>query len=544
MQGRRLAFIGYLPCKAGDWVYTDGSVIFGNSKPKGAPVIFDEPSGVPVLGDNIRGYFTTRGKFKPYRVIGENWIVNNDKKFSHDDSAENIIDADIYDDGDVITVTDAFYQKSETLDLVYVALQLKDSRYWGSADYAYTPIHKLAREQTLGIENLSDENVPANLLINGSHKKTLSLEKYAKDAENRALSCAAEIMTLSFEDDDIYPYTSYAGEEYKEYVYMDEYRYHTVSYRPEQPFIAHSVAYILASNTANKSFGGVVFASAYGFCFPHIKSRLKKADKFLREWKCIPFGVSCLYEISDNDKLEPFAFRTFGGVDCEVTVLGDTLWLCDTVFGEYAGGVATLLSSRHLELKSSSPPQEWEKLIPVGTGFYRMNKFGLLTFYNSKEVLVAENIPVYDDFLYIEMDSSFFQEERIIYFLNDKPNMQCKEYTPDGTIETLLLGEIGDYTVQVIKDDEGHVIGYENERYEVASEKPILDGYYRKIDEKTSKPLNFTPLFYEFKDGSYLCGVKDGKLYKVDRNGKTVLIGEGIKNFRLNELKKLSKAKK
>ena len=382
---------------------------------------------------------------------------------------------------------------------------------WGSADYAYTPIHKLAREQTLGIENLSDENVPANLLVNGSHKKTLSLEKYAKDAENRALSCAAEIMTLSFEDDDIYPYTSYAGEEYKEYVYMDEYRYHTVSYRPEQPFIAHSVAYILASNTADKSFGGVVFASAYGFCFPHIKSRLKKADKFLREWKCIPFGVSCLYEISDNDKLEPFAFRTFGGVDCEVTVLGDTLWLCDTVFGEYAGGVATLLSSRHLELKSSSPPQEWEKLIPVGTGFYRMNKFGLLTFYNSKEVLVAENIPVYEDFLYIEMDSSFFQEERIIYFLNDKPNMQCKEYTPDGTVETLLLGEIGDYTVQVIKDDEGHVIGYENERYEVAAEKPILDGYYRKIDETTSKPLNFTPLFYEFKDGSYLCGINNGQ---------------------------------
>ena len=356
-----------------------------------------------------------------------------------------------------------------------------------------------------------------NLLAN---RQTLSLEKYAKDAENRALSCAAEIMTLSFEDDDIYPYTSYAGEEYKEYVYMDEYRYHTVSYRPEQPFIAHSVAYILASNTADKSFGGVVFASAYGFCFPHIKSRLKKADKFLREWKCIPFGVSCLYEISDNDEFEPFAFRTFGGVDCEVTVLGDTLW------------------------KSSSPPQEWEKLIPVGTGFYRMNKFGLLTFYNSKEVLVAENIPVYDDFLYIEMDSSFFQEERIIYFLNDKPNMQCKEYTPDGTVETLLLGEIGDYTVQVIKDDEGHVIGYENERYEVAAEKPILDGYYRKIDEKTSKPLNFTPLFYEFKDGSYLCGVKDGKLYKVKRNGKTELVGEGIKNFRLNELKKLSKAKK
>lgn len=50
MSGKSLSFIGYLPVKAGDWVYTNGKVIFGNVPSKGSPVVFDEElSGVPVL---------------------------------------------------------------------------------------------------------------------------------------------------------------------------------------------------------------------------------------------------------------------------------------------------------------------------------------------------------------------------------------------------------------------------------------------------------------------------------------------------------------
>lgn len=101
MQGRQLAFIGYLPCKAGDWVYTDGTVIFGNSKPKGAPAIFDvEPSGIPVLSDDLRGYFTTQGKFKKYGLKGDGWIVNGKKNYAHDNGESDIIDVEIALDED------------------------------------------------------------------------------------------------------------------------------------------------------------------------------------------------------------------------------------------------------------------------------------------------------------------------------------------------------------------------------------------------------------------------------------------------------------
>lgn len=104
MKGNQLKFIGYLRVKAGDTVYTDGKFIFGNVPPKGAPAIFDEPSGIPVLGGDLQGYFTSSGKFKSYKIAGDAWIVNDKKKFSHDDGEENIIDAEIATDGGVYTV--------------------------------------------------------------------------------------------------------------------------------------------------------------------------------------------------------------------------------------------------------------------------------------------------------------------------------------------------------------------------------------------------------------------------------------------------------
>ena len=111
VQGRHLSFIGYLPVKEGDTVYTDGRYIFGNAPPKGAPTVFDTPGGIPVLGDeyslstsdpkgNLRGYVTAQGKYKKYNIAGDEWITNAKKTYAHDGSIdgiddENIIDAEI-----------------------------------------------------------------------------------------------------------------------------------------------------------------------------------------------------------------------------------------------------------------------------------------------------------------------------------------------------------------------------------------------------------------------------------------------------------------
>ena len=109
--GKRLRFIGNYPCQAGDYVWTDGTVIFGNISVKPQPVIFDEvKSGIPILASNfdsegndtlVRGYFDKSGNFKKYSVAEDNWIVNNSKFFKHGEGF--FIDVEISDTGDVFT---------------------------------------------------------------------------------------------------------------------------------------------------------------------------------------------------------------------------------------------------------------------------------------------------------------------------------------------------------------------------------------------------------------------------------------------------------
>lgn len=102
VSGRRLVFAGNLPCQAGDFVWTDGRVIFGNTQTQAAPYFFnDSTDGVPVLTNTLRGYFNKNGNFKSYKIANDNWIVNDDKHFAHGNS--NIYDAEISYDGDLLT---------------------------------------------------------------------------------------------------------------------------------------------------------------------------------------------------------------------------------------------------------------------------------------------------------------------------------------------------------------------------------------------------------------------------------------------------------
>lgn len=94
ISGKRLSFIGNYPCQAGDTVWTDGSVIFGNISNKSQNIIFDVQSGIPVLADNLRGYFD-KNRFKDFPIDKKNlsdeileggniWFVNNNRKIFWD----------------------------------------------------------------------------------------------------------------------------------------------------------------------------------------------------------------------------------------------------------------------------------------------------------------------------------------------------------------------------------------------------------------------------------------------------------------------------
>ena len=103
--GKKLFFIGNYPCQAGDFVYTDGTYIFGNLSPKAQPIIFPVQSGIPVLADDLRGYFNSSGVFKDYDIAfdiaSDSFIVNDKDKFLH--GADFFIDAEISESGELFT---------------------------------------------------------------------------------------------------------------------------------------------------------------------------------------------------------------------------------------------------------------------------------------------------------------------------------------------------------------------------------------------------------------------------------------------------------
>ena len=113
VSGRRLVFAGNLPCQAGDFVWTDGNVIFGHTQPQATPFFFDKTDGIPALSDNLRGYFNKSGKFKKYNIAFDNWLVNSDSVFKH--GSNDLFDAEISEDSSLFSI-------SATNDGVYYSL--------------------------------------------------------------------------------------------------------------------------------------------------------------------------------------------------------------------------------------------------------------------------------------------------------------------------------------------------------------------------------------------------------------------------------------
>lgn len=128
--GKTLQFIGNLNAKAGDYVWTDGNVIFGHRPIRSIPHVTVDPAGIPVIyfeytsiesEDYIlhRGYFDKNGNWKDYPIWGSveiegsiAGIVNNKNKLYAIISAENLLDAEVDNKGNVYAIIGGQYYKS------------------------------------------------------------------------------------------------------------------------------------------------------------------------------------------------------------------------------------------------------------------------------------------------------------------------------------------------------------------------------------------------------------------------------------------------
>ena len=95
-KGTHLLFCGNLPVIEGDWVWTDGKVIFGHVPIRDTPLLTNVEGGIPAAFDDSKGFFSKIGNFKNYPIAVDettpHWIVNGQRKYFHSD--DRVFDAE------------------------------------------------------------------------------------------------------------------------------------------------------------------------------------------------------------------------------------------------------------------------------------------------------------------------------------------------------------------------------------------------------------------------------------------------------------------
>jgi len=274
-QGQKLSFMGNLPVKIGDTIWTDGKVIFGHVTIHNTPLTIMS-SGIPVLGyGEFRGYLKpTTGDYKESKIVRDDWIVNNDKKFFHGKekiNGQKIIDAEISEDGDLYTVAEGFYRKSKWISYnryLYTLTMIASLDQIGKPDYASHefPYHILysvdsykGQKLHLGVNNnfvldngekfAEDKDDDIIIYKNNKQISKFNLKKIADMAVEKALSVKDKIMVQSKEEGIALLNTQ----------------------PPPDDFIASVYARIINLQIdKNGNWDAVISTSAYGYCFPYL----------------------------------------------------------------------------------------------------------------------------------------------------------------------------------------------------------------------------------------------------------------------------------
>lgn len=528
VQGKCLQFIGYLPVKSGDTVYTDGNVIFGNAPPKGAPVVFDEPSGIPVLadydsqGDKLRGYFKLNGKYKNYRIAGDDWIINDKKIFSHDNGEHNIIDAEIASDGSLFTVekkVSQINQDAQNDSKIFFfhyynwhAFTFDAQDYFSMMNLKRDTRGYLTYQESSGAGYLDSDSdfvkntVPfvkqAQSIIDGDNYIFIDSEfidradnPIDRDCELIIRKDDTELYTVNLSDlvapaekvATDYINITVPGQIYKDYIKSR----------------ANLCNFKIYPDGKWQLLLEIEIGAERDYPRPEA-DRYDQIDKS-RDWlgySTVAVHSLFLFKIDSDGNAEKIAERT----------KFMHLWLINNINWN------SIHIDFHIEAGIKTPPDVDSTTFPyddwvitladmdgwTGEGY---SEFTTFTVYNSHNLPFAKNVEKFADFNFPVQDNFHALLKNYAY-------------------------EIGGWQLSGIFDAEGNQLFAD-----------ILP------DETDAHKWNMS--LATLKGGGCLFGIRkdddrdiDGALYKIDNDGKVEQVGNGLKNFRLRELKKISRAKK
>lgn len=186
--------------------------------------------------------------------------------------------------------------------------------------------------------------------------------------------------------------------------------------------------------------------------------------------------------------------------------------------------------------------RQWNNITTqAGDGSCELDKFGRVSFFDENANLLATT--AIDGYCYIELQSFTYT-----YNSSGVRTDKCtyKKYTPDGQILEKTAGTegvdgIAPKTKAHMVDNTAYVI-YEWEKDMVCRGIPIRDGFYLQADDGQLKPFTFKPIIKKLSDDVYLFGTHGGKLYIKTASGISE-VGDGLRNFRLEELKNIANSK-
>lgn len=452
MAGKKLRFVGYLPVKAGDWVFTDGTFIFGNVPPRGSPATFGEdPAGIPVLGDKylndedsdekeLRGYFSNQGKYKKYKIAGNEWIVNSDKKFFHDDGEENIIDAEISDE-----------DKHKLLTL--------EKKIQGNGNPGDGVFDQFYSEE--GIVSRYDANIGGYVFesataYNGS--ATLKDSDFCSDDDT-----ISRDLTLIIKSDGE---TIQRIDVYNEYI---QYYEESEKARIDKLLKDGLISYTDHSSAATS--GKIITETDLEPLEWNYGTRAQVAEA-----KIHPDGswfITLIIVIVHRQKIYSEHFKV------EYPVYHTRIVFVDR--GSYGNGPELYNSVTSFWLEPG-----------VFIGEQAGSKWGSAS---QRTVTKKFQTPMQDGF---------------------RAEIKLAETPPDNIWWKWTLGKIYDANKEVVADFS---------------------------DKETADAHTWNMSIIELKGNEFLFGIHDHELYKIDKDKNVEQVGDGLKNFRLRELKKISKSK-
>ena len=255
-----------------------------------------------------------------------------------------------------------------------------------------------------------------------------------------------------------------------------------------------------------------------------------------KAWFCMPFSAFVILRVHNGEISDTIYSNSGGGTD--------NFWFRTMSWTETSGAYTSGLYTSDFVIDNDEEENDWE--FPLDDEYYfSAEGLKLKTIYDNSDTTVVD-IPE-------EASAALRENFYEAYYVYPFHAIQVKDKNVENIYEEQADSELYvfnsyknliavHYKFVDSKGDEDVWYKYPKKQSYV-----LLSGWFIKSEgtdeSQFEEDLRINFNFTKLKGGKYLISARGGKLIKFDDKGNIETIGDDLKNFRLRELKHISKAK-